>query len=206
MKHENLARARLAQEAGREAPDAIEPGFWSCASATERRGSAHWKPILLALQCHILPPSFPPSLHPGVRMRKMLWVVPLVLGACVSTNAVKLNPSVVRAPVCPNAVEIFTDASRVPTEYVEVAVLNSKGESSYTSEQGMYESQRKKAAQLGANGLILAPINEPKAGTKIIGALFGTGAERKGHATAIWIPADSARVATMCDGAKNRQD
>ena len=138
-------------------------------------------------------------------MRLATGVVVLGLVGCVSTNAVQLNPGQARAPVCPNAVEIFTDASRVGSPYEEVAVLNSKGESGYTSEKGMYESQRRKAAEMGANGLILAPISEPKAGTKIIGALFGTGSERKGHATAIWIPADSGRVADACDGIKNRQ-
>lgn len=131
-------------------------------------------------------------------------LVLMVLVACVSTNAVQLNPGQSHAAVCTNAVEIFTDASRVGSPYEEIAVLNSKGESSYTSERGMYESQRKKAASMGANGLILGAVAEPKAGTKIIGALFGTGAERHGNATAIWIPADSGRVSTMCDGAKNR--
>ena len=137
-------------------------------------------------------------------MRKLAAVMLLGLGACVHTNAVQLNPGQARAPVCPDAVEIYTDASHVKADYVEVALLNSKGESGSTSEKGMYESQRRKAAQMGANGLILEPISEPKAGTKIIGALFGTGAERKGHATAIWIPADSARVTGMCDGVKNK--
>jgi hypothetical protein len=137
-------------------------------------------------------------------MRGLAVVLLLGLGACVHTNAVQLNPGQARAPVCPNAVEIYTDASHVQSEYVEVALLNSKGESGSTSEKGMYESQRRKAAEMGANGLILEPISEPKAGTKIIGALFGTGAERKGHATAIWIPADSGRVVELCDGAKNK--
>ena len=137
-------------------------------------------------------------------MRILCGALLALVMACVSTNAVKLNPGVQRAPVCPNAVRIYTDSSRVGDRFVEVALLNSKGQSGSMSEQGMYESQRRKAAELGANGLVIYPVQEPKAGTKIIGALFGTGAERKGHATAIWIPADSARVSEMCDGTKNR--
>jgi hypothetical protein len=69
----------------------------------------------------------------------------------------------------------------------------------------MYESMRRKAAQLGANGVILAPVQEPKAGTNIIGALFGTGAERKGGATAIWVQGDSARIEQACEGTRNRR-
>lgn len=139
-------------------------------------------------------------------MRLLCGAMLALVIACVSTNAVKLNPGIQRAPVCPNAVRIYTDSSRVGDRYVEVAILNSKGESGLTSEQGMYESQRNKAAELGANGLIVAAVQEPKAGTKIIGALFGTGAERKGGAVAIWIPGDSARVAQLCVGAENRSE
>ena len=116
------------------------------------------------------------------------------------------TPALQRAPVCPNAVQIFTDSSRVGAPYVEVTILNSKGESGWTSGQGMYESQRDKAADLGANGLIATAVQEPKAGTKIIGALFGTGAERKGGALAIWIPSDSGRVNQACNGTENREE
>lgn len=120
------------------------------------------------------------------------------LCACVSTNAAVLNPSAKLPSVCADGVQLFTSADKVGKDYQEVALLNSKGESSWTSEQGMYNSQRKKAAALGANGIILNAINEPKPGTKIIGAVLGTGTERKGSALAIYIPADSERVRSAC--------
>lgn len=137
-------------------------------------------------------------------MRFCVPLFALALTACVSTNAVQLNPTAQRAPVCPDAVQLYTDSSKVGTAFEEVAILNSKGESGMTSERGMYESMRRKAAELGANAVILAAVQEPKAGTKIVGALFGTGAERKGGATAIWVPRDSSRVSEHCDGKKNR--
>ena len=138
-------------------------------------------------------------------MRLVVGAAVVLLAACVSTNAVQLNPSAQRAPVCTNAVQLYTDSSRVGKAFEELAILNSKGESGMTSERGMYESMRRKAAQLGANGVILAPVQEPKAGTKIIGALFGTGAERKGGAIAIWVPGDSGRIAESCEGNRNRK-
>ena len=106
-------------------------------------------------------------------MSRLLLAVPacFVLAACVSTNAVELNPSVARAPVCPNAVKIFTSADRVGKPYVEIAVLNSKGESQWTDERKMFESQRNKAAKMGANGLIMDGIKEPSAGSKVAGAI-----------------------------------
>ena len=45
---------------------------------------------------------------------------------------------------------------------------------------------------------IIGGINEPNAGTKIIGAFLGTGSERKGKAVAIWIPDDSLKSRTLC--------
>jgi hypothetical protein len=130
----------------------------------------------------------------------LLAAVGLTAAACVSTNASLLNPSVTYQRTCPNGVQIFTSAERVRSEYYEVAILNSKGESSWTDEHEMTASQRSKAARLGANGIILGDVKEPNAGTKILGSIFGTGAERKGSGLAIYIPADSARVNRICSG------
>ena len=136
-------------------------------------------------------------------MKRSLLI--LLLGtACVHTNAAVLDVTQKFAPLCPDGVKVFSDTSKVGKAYQEVALLNSKGESGSTSEQGMINSQRKKAAELGANGIVLGGFQEPKAGTKIVGALLGTGAERKGSALAIYIPADSARVKTACNGTENR--
>lgn len=134
--------------------------------------------------------------------RSHRWLPGLLLGSalagCVSTNAAVLDPSVKYQRICPDAVVIYTAPDKVLKSYREVALLNSKGETSWTSEQGMLDSQRKKAAELGANGLILSGIDEPKAGTKIIGAVLGTGSERKGKALAIYVPDDSTRTAEVC--------
>jgi hypothetical protein len=124
-------------------------------------------------------------------------LITLVLG-CVHTNAAVLDPSALYQKTCPDAVVVYTSPERVGKPYKEVALLNSKGQAGSTSEEGMVKSQRKKAAQLGANGLILTGIDEPKPGTKIIGAILGTGAERKGKAMAIYVPDDSAKTAATC--------
>lgn len=135
-------------------------------------------------------------------MRCLVAGVLLLTSACVSTNLALLDPTARLQPICPDGVALFTSADRVGKEYREIAILNSSGQSGSTSEQGMYDSMRRKAAEAGANGIILGSIKEPDAGTKIVGALFGTGAERKGTSTAILIPSDSTRVREACDGAK----
>jgi len=130
-------------------------------------------------------------------MRRLSLII-LAATACVSTNAALLNPAVQLAPVCPDGVQVFTDSSRVGKPYTEVAVLNSKGEGDMTSESGMINSQRKKAASLGANGLILQGMRDPSTGAKIAQSLLGTSANRKGSAIAIYIPSDTTRVAAAC--------
>jgi len=113
--------------------------------------------------------------------------------ACVQTNAVRLGNAPVREPVPEDQVVVYRTADQVPRRYEEVALLNARGEASWTNEEKMFNSMRKKAGEMGANGIILDAIIEPGAGTKVAGAILGTGAERKGKAIAIYVfPADSA--------------
>ena len=118
--------------------------------------------------------------------------------ACVYTGATMMNTAESHPAICLEGVQLFTGAERVPGEYREVAVLNSRGDAEMTSAEGMIKSQRKKAAQLGANGLILGEQKDPSTGTKLAHDLLGTSAERKGKATAIYIPGDSIRVRETC--------
>ena len=116
----------------------------------------------------------------------------LISMACVSTNATMLNPSpVARAPVAADQVHIYRTAAQVTGRYEELALLNATGEASWTNEQAMLESMRKKAGELGANGIILDAVTEPGAGAKVAAAFLGVGAERKGKALAIFVFPDS---------------
>jgi hypothetical protein len=135
-------------------------------------------------------------------MRSMRLLFLSLIASCVSTKAAQLDPTLKLAPVCPDGVQMFTEASKIGKPYTEVAVLKSSGESDWTSETGMINSQRKKAAQLGANGVILGQMKDPSTGAKIARTLIGTSANRKGDAIAIYIPADTARVAAACKTAR----
>ena len=131
-------------------------------------------------------------------MKRAIPLLALSLAACVQTNVAPLNPTMKLEPTCVAAVQMFTSPERVTGEYTEIALLNSTGSSSATNEQQMIESMRQKAAEAGANGIILSNIAEPSAGAKVAGAIFGTGAERKGRSLAIRVTADSARAREAC--------
>jgi len=107
--------------------------------------------------------------------------------ACVTTNATRLGGGPIRPKVDPQEVLIYRSAEQVPGRYEEIAILHSEGEASWTNEEAMYRSMRKKAGEMGANAIILDALSEPSAGAKIAGAFFGTGADRKGKAIAIYV-------------------
>jgi hypothetical protein len=126
----------------------------------------------------------------------------ILICACVSTNASLIDPSVHLARTCPAGIKLYTTPDRVGQPYREVAILNAKGESNWSDEEDMIESMRDKAAELGANGIILSGIDEPSALTKVIGQVAKTGSQRKGKALAIYVPSDSTNTATTCASAR----
>lgn len=72
-----------------------------------------------------------------------------------------------------------------------MAILNSKGDVDLTDEAEMYDSMRKKAASLGANGVILENTKDAGTGAKVARVLLGTSANRKGEAVAIYVHPDT---------------
>ena len=82
-------------------------------------------------------------------MRRIgVFAVLVVSLACVSTNATRLGTSPIRPAISPDVVAIYRTAAQVPGKYEEVALLNSTGESSWTNEEKMMNSMRKKAGEL----------------------------------------------------------
>lgn len=120
------------------------------------------------------------------------------LSGCTRTNAALMDNSITLMRTCPEGVKIYTTPDAVKSDYQEVALLNSTGSTGFTSEAGMIKSMRQKAAQVGANGIIMGSISEPSAGAKVAGAFLGTGTQRKGKSVAIFVPADSSRAAAAC--------
>ena len=128
----------------------------------------------------------------------------VLLCACVSTNAALMDPTVHLARTCPSAIKLYTTPDKVGRPYREVALLNAKGESNWSDESDMVDSMRDKAAEVGANGIILSRIDEPSALTKVIGQVAKTGSQRKGNALAIYVPTDSTNTTTVCAKAKEK--
>jgi hypothetical protein len=133
-----------------------------------------------------------------IRRLVALGTVTTVFAACTQTNAALMDNSIHLARTWPDGVKIYTSPAKVGTTYTEVALLNSAGSTGFTTESGMMKSMRKKAAEVGANGIIMSGIDEPGAGAKVAGAFLGTGTERKGKSVAIFVPEDTGRVRQVC--------
>ncbi len=119
----------------------------------------------------------------------VVLILLIIVTGCVSTKATYLNPSMAQyPPVSPDSVRIITSEAELDSLiYERIAIIEASGSGEYTNQIEMIEAMRKKAGKLGGNAVLLPQINEPSAGAKIAGALFGTGTERKGNAIAIRI-------------------
>lgn len=125
-----------------------------------------------------------------MRLPVVACVLVMIFAAgCATTSAVRLGDThVTRAPVPWEDVVVYREASQVPGDYDEIALLHSTGDWTWSNESTMYDSMRKKAGKLGANAIILDAMTEPSAGAKVASAIFGVGgAERKGKAIAIFV-------------------
>ncbi len=112
----------------------------------------------------------------------------LIVSGCITTKATLLDPTVKYPSTDPSMVRIFTTEEELTKyEFVRVAIINSSGNTTWTNRAQMLESMRKKAGEMGANAILMPAIDEPSAGTKIAGAVFGTGASRQGEVIALRI-------------------
>lgn len=109
----------------------------------------------------------------------------VLLGGCVSTSTTMLAAGTAGPPTLPDSVVIYRTAAQVPGPYRELALLDSVGDANATNQTQMYNSMRREAGKIGANGIILDSTTEPSAAAQVAGAIFGVGSNRRGKAIAI---------------------
>jgi len=132
------------------------------------------------------------------------WAVPLVIvtllaSACgVRTKTTDVSP-VTRAATCDEAVDVYTSRGSVPNDYYELAWISAEGNSVYTSDGKILSQVRKKAADVGANAIIVNDFTTTGSNAKVVGAALGSAsADTKTSALAIYMPAEASRVTLKC--------
>ena len=136
-------------------------------------------------------------------MKTLPFIIMLGTAACAHPNAVAPK----FAPLCPNGVKVFYAPSEVGKEYEQVQWLYARGETGYSDEAMILRIQRREAAHVGANGIIVDGFEEFAAGRE--GNMGKTGVRavtvpERGAVLAIYIPGDSSRVKASCKGTNNR--
>lgn len=112
------------------------------------------------------------------------FALPLV--GCVQTQATMLDPTE-RPPVPEEEVRVYRTVESIQCRYEEVALVHAQGGAGSTDENQMIGAAKKRAGRVGANGVVLGDINEPSAGARIAGAIFGVGSERRGEMLAVYV-------------------
>src|SRR5215475_8952353 len=121
-------------------------------------------------------------------MKKLCYSVLLLMfiaSGCVATQATMLRPSAHYGPVTPAQVQVFLREDDIKTPYEKVAIIYAQGEATMTDEVQMIAAAKEKAAQVGANGIVLSKIDEPSAGAKVAGLIFGVAVMRRGEVIGI---------------------
>lgn len=120
--------------------------------------------------------------------------------ACgVKSNTVDMNPSFARNPTCENGVAVYDGRADVANSYSELAWIEVEGNSVWTSDKQIRDKMVKRAAEVGANGLIANPTQQNKVGVNVIGEALGARtATARASGLAIWIPAEGDRVRLAC--------
>jgi len=124
-----------------------------------------------------------------------------VTAACagVRKTTTDVNPSVQRAPTCAAAIAVYASRSEVPYDYYELAWVEAEGNSVWTTDNQLQTQIRNGAAKVGANAVIVNPVEQSKSTIKVLGEAIGSSsATQKTSALAVYMPADQGRVTTAC--------
>ena len=126
----------------------------------------------------------------------------LALGsACagVKKTTTDINPAMSRAPTCANAIAVYNSRAEVPFDYYELAWVEASGNSVWTTDNQLQTQIRNGAAKVGANAVVVNPVEQSKSTVKVLGEAVGTkSATQKTSALAIYMPGDASRVKTAC--------
>src|SRR6476469_1097001 len=102
-------------------------------------------------------------------MKKSFVVMTLAVATsgCVSnvvhTNSTLIDPTARLARSCSESVKLYLSPDSVQQPYRQIALMNSAGQVNLTNQADLYASLREEAAEVGANGILVGPIDEPSA-------------------------------------------
>ena len=115
----------------------------------------------------------------------VLALAALLVAACTSTGAVLMGEGGPYPEVHPLEVRIFLYEDEVPGDYERIALVTAKSDASWADEDDLIRAMRRRAAKLGANGLVLGEIRDPNTLERVAEVLTDYSPQRRGRAIAI---------------------
>lgn len=133
-------------------------------------------------------------------LRSAAVALALATGACaVKSKSTDISPSISRNPTCENAVEVYNSRADVPSSYYELAWITAEGNSVWTTDAQLRSEMRKRAAEAGANGIIVNDVSQNKTGVNVLGEAIGAKtATARASGLAIWMPSGADRTRLAC--------
>jgi hypothetical protein len=120
--------------------------------------------------------------------------LPLALAGCQQVHVTPIAPASARPPVVTDSVRLFYSRDAVPFRYDEIAVLSMDVDWLVRDKEDIYRALRARAGEIGANAVIVAPIEGPTPGEEVAPELVTSGGLR-GNALAIFLHlADTVRT------------
>ena len=108
-------------------------------------------------------------------------LAPLAAGACVQASATYLAPRQNLAPVPEDSVRVFLATDSIPPNCQRYALINTSGDADMTNESQMVNAAKRRAGKIGANAIQIQSTRDPKMGTRVVAAVVGISANRKGE-------------------------
>ncbi|HEV3052751.1 MAG TPA: hypothetical protein VGX50_20725 [Longimicrobium sp.] len=112
----------------------------------------------------------------------------LFLGACTSTGAVLLGGTDPYPETDPYEVRVFLSEDEVPGDYERIALVTARSDAGWSDEADLIRAMRKRAARLGANGLIVGEVRDPTTLERVAEVLTDYEAQRRARGIAIRLP------------------
>ena len=110
----------------------------------------------------------------------------VALAACQQVKVSNLGPAPARPPLPTASVRLFYSREAVPFRYDEIALLSMDADWLADDREDIYRALRKRAGEIGANAVIVAPIADPTTGEKVAAVLYTSGGLR-GNAIAVFL-------------------
>jgi hypothetical protein len=107
------------------------------------------------------------------------------LSGCVSTSAARFDDLNPRIATAANAVVIYRSREEVPGQFREIGLIEANGDLVGVSTRRFYAAMRRRAAEMGATGIILDRGFNPGQTGRFVASLLDIQAERFVHGTAI---------------------